>query len=169
DTGLTALIPAQKPLSDAQLPATLAQLSDDPSRPGQAVRRGLAWGQAVANNILAWRADDRFTAPPPPYAVGTAPGAWQPTPPAFLGPPAAPRPRRFATTTPFPPPTPPQSPPPGPPPLTSARYAQALAEVQALGSATSTVRPAEQPQTAIFWQNDPPAAMWNRVADQLAQ
>jgi hypothetical protein len=59
--------------------------------------------------------------------------------------------------------------PPGPPPLTSARYAQDLAEVQALGSATSTVRTAGQTQTAIFWQDDTPAAMWNRVADQLAQ
>ena len=59
--------------------------------------------------------------------------------------------------------------PPGPPPLTSARYAQDLAEVQALGSAASTVRTAEQTQTAIFWQSDTPAAMWNRVADQLAQ
>jgi len=59
--------------------------------------------------------------------------------------------------------------PPGPPPLNSARYAHALAEVQALGSATSTTRTSEQTQTAIFWQADTPAAMWNRVADQLAQ
>ncbi len=59
--------------------------------------------------------------------------------------------------------------PPGPPPLTSARYAQDLAQVQALGSAASTTRTAEQTQTAIFWQDDTPAAMWNRVADQLAQ
>src|SRR5215469_17374129 len=86
-TALVALIPAQKPLFDAQLSATLAQLSDDPSHPGQAVRRGLAWGQTVANNILTWRAADGFTAPPPPYTVGGASGDWQPTPPAFLGPP----------------------------------------------------------------------------------
>ena len=31
------------------------------------------------------------------------------------------------------------------------------------------MRTAEQTQTAIFWQDDTPAAMWNRVADQLAQ
>jgi PAP2 superfamily len=41
--------------------------------------------------------------------------------------------------------------------------------VQTLGSATRTVRTTEQTQTAIFWQGDSPAAMWNRVADQLAQ
>jgi hypothetical protein len=169
DTALTALIPAQKPLFDAQLSATLAQLSDDPSHPGPAVRRGLAWGTSVADGILAWRATDGLTAPPPPYTVGSAPGDWQPTPPAFLGPPAAPLFRQFATMTPFALTTPAQFAPPGPPPLASARWAQDLAEVQALGSATSTTRTAEQTQTAIFWQADTPAAMWNRVADQLAQ
>ena len=168
-TALVALIPAQKPLFDAQLAATLAQISDDPSDPGPSVQHGLAWGQAVANDILAWRAGDGFTTPPPPYIMGSAPGDWQPTPPAFLGPPQAPLFRQFATMTPFALTAPSQFLPPGPPSLTSARYAQDLAEVQALGSATSTVRTAEQTQTAIFWQDDTPAAMWNRVADQLAQ
>ena len=167
-TALTALLPAQKPLFDAQLAATLAQLSDDPTHPGQSVRRGLAWGTTVANDILAWRATDGFTTPPPPYTVGAAPGDWQPTPPAFLGPPQAPLFRQFATMTPFALTSPAQFTPPGPPPLDSARYAHDLAEVQALGGATSTTRTPEQTQTAIFWQDDTPAAMWNRVADQLA-
>jgi hypothetical protein len=169
DTTLVALIPGQKPLFDAQLAATLAQLSDDPSHPGQAVQRGLAWGTTVAETILAWRATDGFTTPPPPYTVGTAPGDWQLTPPQFLQPPLAPLFRQFATMTPFGLSSPSQFLPPGPPPPGSARYAQDLAEAQALGSATSTVRTAEQTQTAIFWQDDTPAAMWNRVADQLAQ
>ena len=167
-TALVALIPAQKPLLDAQLSATLAQLSDDPSHPGQSVQRGLAWGATVASEILAWRASDGFTTVPP-YTLGSAPGDWQPTPPLFLQPPQAPLFRPFATMTPFALTSPSQFLPPGPPPLTSARYAQDLAEVQALGSATSTVRTAEQTQTAVFWQADTPAAMWNRAADQLAQ
>src|SRR5215468_12654424 len=167
-TALVALIPGQKPLFDAQLAATLAQLADDPSHPGQSVQRGLAWGTAVAETILAWRATD-LTTPPPPYTVDPAAGDWQPTPPAFLGPPAAPLFRQFATMTPFALTSPAQFLPPGPPPLTSARYAQDLAEVQALGSATSTTRTPGQTQTAVFWQDDTPAAMWNRVADQLAQ
>src|SRR4029077_17401033 len=54
------------------------------------------------------------------------------------------------------------------PPLSSARYAQDLSEVETLGSATSTVRTAEQTQTAVFWQVDTPSAIWNRVADGLA-
>src|SRR5215470_8651209 len=66
-TALVALIPAQKPLFDAQLAATLARLSDDPARPGTSVERGLAWGETVANDILAWRATDGFNAVLPPY------------------------------------------------------------------------------------------------------
>jgi hypothetical protein len=168
-TALVALIPAQKPLFDAQLSATMAQLSDDPAHPGQSVQRGLAWGTTVADGILAWRATDGYTTPPPPYTVGSAPGDWQPTPPQFLGPPLAPLFRQFAAMTPFALSSPSQFLPPGPPPLNSARWAQDLAEVQALGSATSTTRTAKQTQTAMFWQDDTPAAMWNRVADQLAQ
>ena len=167
-TALVALIPGQKPLFDARLAATLAQISDDPSDPGRSVQRGLAWGRIVATDSLTWRAADFATAPPP-YVVGTAPGDWQPTPPLFLAPPQAPLFHPFATMTPFALTSPGQFAPPGPPPLTSARYARDLAEVQAFGSATSTVRTAEQTQTAIFWQDDTPAAMWNRVADQLAQ
>ena len=40
--------------------------------------------------------------------------------------------------------------------------------METLGSATSTVRTAEQTQTAVFWQVDTPSAIWNRVADDLA-
>ena len=164
-TALVALIPAQKPLFDAQLAAALAQISDDPSHPGQSVERGLAWGKTVADAIVAWRATDGFNAALPPYVAGSAPGDWQPTPPLF-GPPLF---RQFATMTPFALTSPSQFLPPGPPPLASARYARALAEVEALGSAASSMRTAEQTQTAIFWQADTSAAMWNRVADQLAQ
>ena len=168
-TALVALIPAQKLLFDAQLAATLAQISDDPAAPGQSVKRGLAWGQAVAEDILAWRATDGYTTPPPPYTVTPGAGSWQPTPPAYLGPPAAPLFRQFANMAPFALSSAAQFRPPGPPPLTSPLYAKDLAEVQAYGSATSAVRTPEQTQTALFWQDDTPAAMWNRVADQLAQ
>jgi hypothetical protein len=164
-TALVALIPAQKPLFDAQLAATLAQLSDDPSDPAQSVQRGLAWGTTVADDILAWRATDGFNAVLPPYVAGTAPGDWQPTPPKF----APPLFRQFAAMTPFALTSPSQFLPPGPPPLDSARYEHDLADVQAVGSATSSVRTPEQTQTALFWQDDTVAAMWNRVADQLAQ
>jgi len=163
-TALVALMPAQKPIFDQQLQATLAQISGDPSDPGQSVVRGLDWGKTVANDILAWRANDGINAVLPPYVPGTAPGDYQPTPPLF-GPPLF---RQFANMTPFVLTSPSQFLPAGPPPLSSARYAQDLSEVEMLGSATSTVRTAEQTQTAVFWQVDTPSAIWNRVADDLA-
>lgn len=164
-TALVALIPSQQPLFDQQLQATLAQISDDPADPGQSVLRGLDWGQSVANAILAWRANDGVNAVLPPYVFGTSPGDYQPTPPAF-GPPLF---RQYATMMPWALTAPSQFLPPGPPSLASARWAQDLAEVQAYGSATSSVRTPWQTETARFWQSDTPVAMWNRVADDLAE
>jgi membrane-associated phospholipid phosphatase len=164
-TALVALIPSQQALFDQQLQTTLAQISNDPADPGQSVLRGLAWGQGVANAILAWRANDGLTAVLPPYVFGSAPGDYQPTPPLF-GPPLF---RQYATMTPWALKAPSQFLPPGPPPLTSARWAQDLAEVRAYGSAASAVRTAWQTETARFWQSDTPVAMWNRVAEDLAE
>lgn len=164
-TALVALIPSQESLFDQKLQATLAQISDDPADPGQSVLRGLDWGQSVANAIMAWRAGDGVNAVLPPYVFGTSPGDYQPTPPAF-GPPLF---RQYATMTPWALTSASQFLPPGPPLLTSARWEQDLAEVKELGSATSTVRTAWETETARFWQSDTPVAMWNRVADDLAE
>ena len=164
-TALVALIPAQKPLFVQQLQATLAQISDDPADPGQSVLRGLDWGASVANAILAWRANDGLTAVLPPYVFGTGPGVYQPTPPLF-GPPLF---RQYATMVPWALTSPSQFLPPGPRALTSATWAQDLAEVQAYGSATSIVRSSWQTETAQFWQSDTPVAAWDRVADDLAE
>jgi hypothetical protein len=164
-TALVALIPSQKALFDQQLAVTMSQISDDQADPGQSVLRGLDWGQTVANNIIAWRAGDGINAVLPPYVAGTAPGDWQPTPPLFQPTPLF---RQFANMTPFALTSPSQFLPAGPPLLTNAQYAHDLSEVQSLGSLTSTTRTPEQTQTAVFWQVDTPAAMWNRVADELA-
>jgi membrane-associated phospholipid phosphatase len=163
-TALVGLLPVQKPTFEAQLSSTLAQISDNPSQPGPAVERGLSWGQTVAQEILAWRSTDGIDAVLPPYSAGTAAGDWQPTPPKML----PPQFRQFAHMTPFGLTSPSQFLPPGPPPLTSSEYAQDLAEVQTLGGTTSSVRTTPQTRIAEFWQDDTPAAMWNRVADQLA-
>lgn len=164
-TALVALIPSQESLFDQQLQATLAQISDDPANPGQSVLRGLDWGQSVANAIMAWRANDGVNAVLPSYVFGTAPGDYQPTPPAF----AQPLFRQYATMTPWALTSPSQFLPPGPPSLTSARWEQDLAEVEEFGGATSTARTAWETETARFWQSDTPVAMWNRVADDLAE
>jgi hypothetical protein len=119
----------------------------------------------VANQVLAWRATDHFNDVLPAYVPGNLPGDWQPTP-GGSGPPKF---RTLAITTPFALTSPAQFRPAGPPPLTSALYARDLAEVKAFGVATGAVRTAYQTETAKFWQLDTPTAMWNRVADSLAQ
>ena len=163
-TALVAFFPAQKPTFDAQLAATLATLSDDDNNgTSLPVARGLAWGQTVANAIMAWRAGDGFTATLPPYIVGPLP-SWQPTPPAFA-PPAF---RQFATMTPWTMTSPGQFLPPPPPALTSARYTQDFNEVKAIGTAATSTP--ELIATARFWggQFDTVATMWNRAAEPLA-
>jgi len=164
-TALAALIPSQQSLFDQQLQTTLAQISDDPADPGRSVVRGLDWGRSVADAIIAWRANDGLTAVLPPYVFGAAPGAYQATPPLF-GPPQF---RQYAAMTPWALSTPSQFLPAGPPSLTSARWEHDLAEVQASGGATSTVRTAWQTETARLWQSDTPVAIWNRVAETLAE
>jgi PAP2 superfamily len=52
--------------------------------------------------------------------------------------------------------------------MTSARYTKDFNEVKAIGGAISSVRTSYQAQTAMFWQDDTPTAMWDRVADSLA-
>ena len=158
---LVALFPAQQAMLDERYSASLAQLGGGND---QSVARGLAWGTAVADEILAWRAGDGFFAVLPPYVPAGVPGRWNYTPPNY-GPPLF---RQFASMAPFALTSPAQFLPAGPPPLTSARYTQDFNEVKELGSVNSTARTPEETQTAMFWQDDTPAAMWNRVADELA-
>ena len=160
---LVALFPLQRTMLDQQLSATLARIGarDD----GASIAAGLQWGEDVADQILTWRATDGLAVTPPPYVAAGVPGRYALTPPAFA-PPAF---RPFATMTPFAIASPAQFLPGPPPPLTSARYARDVNEVQALGSADSTIRTPEQTETALFWQSDTPAAIWNRVADDLAE
>jgi hypothetical protein len=148
---------------DQQLSATLARIGarDD----GTSIAAGLQWGAEVADQILTWRATDGLAVTPPPYVAAGVPGRYALTPPAFA-PPAF---RPFATMTPFAIASPGQFLPGPPPPLTSARYARDLNEVKALGSADSIIRTPGQTETALFWQSDTPAAIWNRVADDLAE
>ena len=161
---LVKLFPAQTPTLDAQFTASMESLGDDEDT--QAIGEGVAWGATVADQVVAWRATDGFSATPPPYTFGTAPGQWQITP---GGPGGPPRFRTLATTTPFALTAPSLFRPAGPPALTSARYAQDVAEVKTMGAANSTVRNAYQTQTAIFWGvGDSPVGLWDRVADELA-
>jgi len=61
-TTLVALFPSQKSTLDGELASSLASLSadDEDSEDSQSIDLGLAWGQQVANDILAWRSSDGF-------------------------------------------------------------------------------------------------------------
>jgi hypothetical protein len=162
-TALVLLFPAQKPSLDAALAESLASLDDEDSS-ATSIAAGVAWGNQVGSQIVAWRAADGFAATPPAYVFDTTPGQWQPTP-GGSGPP---RFRTLATTEPFALTSPSQFRPAGPPALTSARYALDLNEVKAYGGQISSVRTAYQTETAVFWQVDTPPSLWDRVADSLA-
>jgi hypothetical protein len=99
-----------------------------------------------------------FTKPP-------APGVWRPTPPAFA-PMAVPwlggvTPLLVRSATQFAPPPPPA--------LTSERYTRDFAEVKAVGSATSTVRTAEQTATALFFSGNAGVQMNAALRDQATK
>jgi hypothetical protein len=79
------------------------------------------FGQQAASGILALRANDGRN-DVVPYAPGSGPGVWNPTPPAFL----APQSPQLATVVPWILDSPEQFRAPGPPKQTSKRWAQGL-------------------------------------------
>lgn len=54
--------------------------------PEPVVRRSIAYGERVAEHVLAWAGKDRFKESRgyPKYSVTGAPGRWVPTPPAYM-------------------------------------------------------------------------------------
>jgi len=158
---MTALFPAHQATLDATLAADLAGIS-----PGRA-RQGVAVGQAVAQQILAWRSTDGANAQVN-YVPGSGPGVWQPTPPAFA-PAVAPQ---WGYVTPFAIPSDSAFRPPPPPALNSPEYTAAFNEVESLGAANSTTRTAEQSQIARFWYGAAgtftAGGYWDQIAQEVA-
>jgi hypothetical protein len=163
-TALLALFPAQKPSLDAALAASITAIAGEDE--GQSVARGQQWGKTVAEQIVAWRSTDGLTTTLPAYVIGSHPGDWQPTLPGLGTTPAF---RTLAITTPFAMTLPSQFRPAGPPALTSAQYTADFNEVKAYGALNSPGRTPYQTETAKVWQTDTATAIWNRVADSLAQ
>src|SRR5258705_12893959 len=75
---LVALFPGQQADLDPKYTASLATISDGPAK-----TNGISVGQQTASGILALRANDGRDAVVT-YTPGSGPGAWLPTPPAFL-------------------------------------------------------------------------------------
>lgn len=139
---LVSLFPAQADALRARYDEALAAV-----REGRAKRDGIAVGEATAAAMIAARRDDGAFGPGA-WVVGTEPGEWRPTPPAFaqdgawvgdLKPFVIPRADAFRTT--------------GPPALTSAAWARDLNEVKTLGAADSAVRTADQTEAAVWWHD----------------
>jgi hypothetical protein len=154
---LVALLPAQQVHLDDLYAASVDAIPD-----GRAKDGGITVGEAAAAAMLAARVNDgRFG--PFRFSVGTEPGEWRPVLPAFVNDPNA----WVARVTPFLIDSAERFRSRGPNPLTSERYATEFAEVEAIGSLTSTTRSADQTDAARFWAENA-IAMWSRIARQLS-
>jgi len=129
---------------------------------GQAKADGIAAGAASASAMLTNREGDGRGGPFR-FAIGTDPGEWRPTLPAFVNDPnawvARLRPFTLRSTDQF------RSE--GMPDLTSDQYAAEYNEVKALGSATGSSRTPEQAATAAFFMENP-LPLFNRALRAIA-
>jgi membrane-associated phospholipid phosphatase len=155
---LVALYPAFQATLDNELQQDLAQIQD-----GKEKSDGIAVGQTVAVQTLAFRSNDGSGITPPVFVPGNAPGEYQLTPPNFA--PAdftqwsAVTPFALARADEFRP---------GPPPeLTSDLYTRVFNEVKSLGLINSTSRTPEQTLIGTFW-NGSIQNFWNEIAQTAA-
>jgi membrane-associated phospholipid phosphatase len=158
-TALVGLYPAQRNSLDSDYAAELAQVPIGPAKD-----KGIHLGEQVASDLLAIRANDGSNVIPPPFVTGTNPGDYRPTPPNFPTPVFT----TWGAVTPFVLERGDQFRPAPPPALTSDAYAAAINKVQSLGSATSTIRTAEQTEIGKFW-NPPIQNFWNQIAQTVAR
>jgi PAP2 superfamily len=155
---LVNLFPASTSSFDALHAAILATIPNGPHKTA-----GIVWGEFVANQILAARANDGSSAVVPPPG-GSGPGVWIPTPPAFL-PYLLPQ---WGFVAPFGMNSSSQFRPPGPPALDSQQYAEDYNEVKELGAAVGSTRTEDQTEIALFWADgagtETPPGHWNSIA-----
>jgi hypothetical protein len=159
---LINLFPAAASSFDTLHAAILAGIPDGPQKAA-----GIVWGEFVANQILAARANDGSNAIVLPPG-GSGPGVWVPTPPAFL-PYLLPQ---WGFVTPFGMSSSSQFRPRGPPSLDSEQYAADYNEVKQLGAAVGSTRTEEQTLIALFWADgagtETPPGHWNSIAQSIA-
>jgi hypothetical protein len=155
---LVGLLPAQASALSAARAASLAAHGLTESDPG------VAFGEAVADAILALRSTDGSAQAQFPYSAPGAgnPGVWvaEGAAAAVLPGWGDVRPWVLRNVS--------QFQPEGPPPLHSRRYERDYNEVKEIGSLTSLTRTDEQTEIARFWLASP-AAIWNGVARQRIQ
>ena len=154
---LVAIVdPARVPALDTAYAATLAAIPD-----GAIETEGIRAGEAAARAMLEARATDGYLAPFT-FDIRSDPGRWRPVTPTALDPDAW-----VGNLKPFVIESPSQFRSKGPNALTSSAYAKDFDEVKQIGALNSSTRTADQTTAAIFWQFAP-AALWNRLARDLA-
>ena len=159
---LVSLFPNHTSTFDALHAAILAGIPNGPQK-----THGITWGEFVASQILAARANDGSNAIVQPPG-GSGPGVWVPTPPAFL-PYLLPQ---WGFVVPFGMSSSSQFRPPGPPSLDSQQYAADYEEVKQLGAAVGSTRTADQTEIALFWADgagtETAPGHWNSIAQIIA-
>ncbi len=170
---LTHLYPGQAATFDARLQIDVAGAETGAQRDA-----AVDYGRAVADAVIAIRADDGWNAVVP-YVPGTDPGDWVPTPRPGLNPGDPERPgqpahlphwgdvatwgildgAQFRRE--------------GPPALDSADYAAAFDQVKRLGAIDSTERTAEQTEIAFYWRDQAgtytPAGRWAQIGGEVLE
>ncbi|MCG2592459.1 Ig-like domain-containing protein, partial [Ramlibacter sp. XY19] len=159
---LTLHFPGQQPALDAALASSLGAIAD-----GAAKDTGIALGRAVADAIWQLRLHDGYDAFVD-FPGSQDVGLWRPVGPMFM---LAQDPQ-WKDVTPFALDAGSQFRLPPPPALDTAAYAAAVEETKALGSATGSVRTADQTQQAHFWADGggsyTPPGHWNQIAAEVA-
>ena len=139
---LLGLFPARTAQYQAAYDTAMANIADGPAK-----TKGTAIGAEAAAGILALRANDGRSVVLAAYVPGTGPGQFRGLNPVNR---VAPYIKPFALTSNA------QFRTPVPPALNSAVYAADVNETRTLGSATSTVRTADQSELALFGTSPPP-------------
>jgi hypothetical protein len=167
-TALVAIFPTlsasqREALHDTYM-ASLAALSDDGGDGGRSRARGIEWGTEVAEKVVAWRAADGFSPPPPPFGGGQAVGQWRPTGGSCVAMSAA----GLAFTSPFAVATTAQFDPGPPRVLASPTFADDFTIVKGLGRSGDSTRTDDQTALAPFWEGNA-SVHWNQAANQIAR
>src|SRR5262249_4418289 len=159
---LLSLFPNHIATFDTLHAAILAGIPNGPQK-----TNGITWGEFVASQILAARANDGSTAIVQPPG-GSGVGVWIPTPPSFL-PSLLPQ---WGFVAPFAMRSSSQFRPPGPPALDSQEYTADYEEVKQLGAAVGSTRTEEQTEIALFWADgagtETPPGHWNSIAQEVS-
>jgi hypothetical protein len=173
-TVLSSLYPDQQATLDAAYQATLGDVHGNARQKAD----GIAWGQTVADAVLAWRSQDssnatsNYQAAPQGGPIGEyelTPGAGLEAKGSYL-PPLTPQ---WGQVTPWAMTSADQFLPPPPPAVGSAAYAAAFNEVKSLGAANSTTRTADETLYTNFWADVPghsvtPPGHWDEIAEHVS-